>query len=427
MKKKWIAIILILVTAFSAGCSSKGNDGKTSGGNTGGSEMTTLNIWSSGDELERYVEGFNKQYPNIKVNITVVPNDDFLAKIGPTLSSGKDAPDLFTGESNYVKYLLKTDYWDDLSQAPYNFDNTKAGLWDFVVEAGTDQDGKIKALSWQASPGGIIYRSDMAEEYLNVSTSEEFSALISSNEKMLEIAEQLKKNDIKMFASWQDLLNMFFSNRTSPWVVEDQLVIDESIEEFMDMAKTIYENGYDLNVDPWAPEWTAAVESDDVFSYVLPTWGYQFVVKPGADTTSGNWALAETPNSYIKGGTWLGIYKGSDNKEDAWKFLEYVTCNAEAQEDYAKEYGEYMSLKSVDEKLAGEEGDEVLGGQNLYEFYNKEMAKGVKDLMTEYDSAINDSLLSATKTYIRGTFSKEEAIQQIKEDVKSAYPDLTVD
>jgi len=137
--------------------------------------------------------------------------------------------------------------------------------------------------------------------------------------------------------------------------------------------------------------------------------------------------LAETPNSYIKGGTWLGIYKGSDNKEDAWKFLEYVTCNAEAQEDYAKEYGEYMSLKSVDEKLAGEEGDEVLGGQNLYEFYNKEMAKGVKDLMTEYDSAINDSLLSATKTYIRGTFSKEEAIQQIKEDVKSAYPDLTVD
>lgn len=427
MKKKWIVIILTLVTALSVGCSSKGNDNNTSGSDTDGSETTTLNIWSSGDELERFVEGFNELYPNIKVNITVVPNDDFLAKIGPTLSSGKDAPDLFTGESDYVKYLLETDYWDDLSQAPYNFDNAKVGLWDFVVEAGTDTNGKIKALSWQVSPGGIIYRSDMAEAYLGVSTPEEFSALISSNEKLLKVAEQLKTSDIKMFASWQDLLNMFFSNRTSPWVVDDKLVIDESIEEFMDMAKTIYENGYDLNVAPWAPEWTAAVESEDVFSYVLPTWGYQFVVKPGADTTSGNWALAETPSSYIKGGTWLGIYKDSDNKEDAWKFLEYVTCNAEAQEDYAREYGEYMSLKSVDEKLAGEEGDEVLGGQNLYEFYNKEMAKGVKDLMTKYDSTINDSLLSATKTYIQGTFSKEEAMGQIKEDVKSAYPDLTVD
>ena len=91
--------------------------------------------------------------------------------------------------------------------------------------------------------------------------------------------------------------------------------------EFMDMAKTISDNGYDLNVDPWAPEWSAAVESDDTFCYVLPTWGYQFVVKPAADKTKGQWGLCQGPVPYVKGGTWLGIYKDSPNKDLAWAFI----------------------------------------------------------------------------------------------------------
>ena len=87
-----------------------------------------------------------------------------------------------------------------------------------------------------------------------------------------------------------------------------------------DRAKTITEKGYDLNVDPWAPEWSAAVESDDTFCYVLPTWGYQFVVKPSAVNTVGQWALCEGPVPYVKGGTWLGIYKDSPNKDlDVYK------------------------------------------------------------------------------------------------------------
>ena len=50
-------------------------------------------------------------------------------------------------------------------------------------------------------------------------------------------------------------------------------------------------------------------------------------------------------------------------------------CNSEAQQAYAKEYGEYVSLKSADQALAAEDGEEVLGGQNLYQFYNEQMEK----------------------------------------------------
>ena len=387
----------------------------------------TIEIWSSGEELSRFVEGFNKIYPDIKVNITVVPNSEFIAKITPTLASGQGAPDIFTGESDYVKYLVDSGYWDDLRQAPYNCETYTNDMWDYIVSVGTDNNDAIRALSWQASPGSVIYRKDMALEILGTDDPVELGKMLSSNEGMLDVAEKLNEKGIKMFASWQDIWNMEFSNRENPWVVDSKLMLEESTLEFMDTAKEIAENGYSLNVDPWAPEWSAAVESDDTFCYVLPTWGYQFVVKPSADKTVGNWGLCEGTIPYVKGGTWLGIYKDSKNKELAWKFMEYVTCNSEAQQEYAKQYGEYVSLKSADEQLAKQEGEEVLGGQNLYEFYNAQMEKIPSDLMTPYDGQINTAFLSATKAYATGLLDKEKAIQQFKDDVVNAYPEIIVE
>lgn len=394
---------------------------------TAGNLSGTLEVWSSGEELGRFVEGFNKEYPDVTVNITVVPNADFLTKLTPTLASGQGAPDIFTGESDYVKYLVNSGYWDDLNQEPYNVGQYKDDIWEYVLNVGTDDSGAVRALSWQASPGSILYRRDLAKEVLGTDDPDEVSQQLNSNAAMLDAAAKFSEKGVKMFASWQDIMNMQFSNREQPWVVDDKLIIDDSMLEFMDMAKTISDNGYDLNVDPWAPEWSAAVESDDTFCYVLPTWGYQFVVKPAADKTKGQWGLCQGPVPYVKGGTWLGIYKDSPNKDLAWAFMQYVTCNSEAQQAYAKEYGEYVSLKSADQALAAEDGEEVLGGQNLYQFYNEQMEKIPADLMTAYDGQLNTFFLSDTKLYATGEMSKEEAIEQFKKDALNAYPELTVD
>lgn len=282
---------------------------------TAGNLSGTLEVWSSGEELGRFVEGFNKEYSDVTVNITVVPNADFLTKLTPTLASGQGAPDIFTGESDYVKYLVNSGYWDDLNQEPYNVGQYKDDIWEYVLNVGTDDSGAVRALSWQASPGSILYRRDLAKEVLGTDDPDEVSQQLNSNAAMLDAAAKFSEKGVKMFASWQDIMNMQFSNREQPWVVDDKLIIDDSMLEFMDMAKTISDNGYDLNVDPWAPEWSAAVESDDTFCYVLPTWGYQFVVKPAADKTKGQWGLCQGPVPYVKGGTWLGIYKDSPNKD----------------------------------------------------------------------------------------------------------------
>ena len=432
--KKFLTLLLALAMVLSLAACGSGGDATTPApeDSTAPAESAepaslsgTLEVWSSGEELGRFVEGFNELYPDVTVNITVVPNADFLAKLTPTLASGQGAPDIFTGESDYVKYLVDSGYWDDLKAEPYNADTSD--VWDYVVRVGTADGGTLRALSFQASPGSIMYRRDIARDVLGTDDPDEVAAMLTDESAMLDVAAKLKESGIKMFASWQDIFNMEFSNRAEPWVVDDKLVIDESMLSFMDTAKTITDNGYDLGVDPWAPEWIAAVDSVDTFCYVLPSWGYQSVVKPGAVETAGEWAMCQGPIPYVKGGTWLGIYKDSPNKDLAWAFLSYCCLNSEAQQAYATEYGEYVSLKSADEALAEGPGEDVLGGQNPFAFYNAQMELLPADLMTAYDGTINNAFLSATKNYATGAMTKDEAIAQFKADVANAYPELTIE
>ena len=431
--KKFLTLLLALAMVLSLAACGSGGDATTPApeDSTAPAESAepaslsgTLEVWSSGEELGRFVEGFNELYPDVTVNITVVPNADFLAKLTPTLASGQGAPDIFTGESDYVKYLVDSGYWDDLKAEPYNADTSD--VWDYVVSVGTDDGGTLRALSFQASPGSIMYRRDIARDVLGTDDPDEVAAMLTDESAMLDVAAKLKESGIKMFASWQDIFNMEFSNRAEPWVVDDKLVIDESMLSFMDTAKTITDNGYDLGVDPWAPEWIAAVDSADTFCYVLPSWGYQSVVKPGAVETAGEWAMCQGPIPYVKGGTWLGIYKDSPNKDLAWAFLSYCCLNSEAQQAYATEYGEYVSLKSADEALAEGPGEDVLGGQNPFAFYNAQMELLPADLMTAYDGTINNAFLSATKNYATGAMTKDEAIAQYKAEVANAYRELTM-
>ena len=49
---------------------------------------------------------------------------------------------------------------------------------------GTDDSGAIRALSWQASPGSIMYRRDMALEVLGTRNPRKYPPM-NSNEAML--------------------------------------------------------------------------------------------------------------------------------------------------------------------------------------------------------------------------------------------------
>jgi multiple sugar transport system substrate-binding protein len=386
----------------------------------------TLEVWARGDEIKQFVPGFEAANPDIKVNVTVIPDADMTTKLITVFASGKGVPDLFMQEASYITYLVEAGSFADLNKDPYHINDYRDNIWQATLDVGTDSTGVVRALTWQTNPGAIIYRRDIAKKYFGTDDPEAVSKLIDTDEKMLSVAARMKKDGIRFVSSFKDIYDSKVAQRSSPWVINGNLVIDPVLVGFMDMAKTIIGSGYDLGVDQWASEWIAAVESDDLFCYILPPWGYQYVVKPSAQKTIGKWAITTPSTPYISGGSYLGIYDKTPYPQEAWKFFSYVLLNEDSQYEYAKNSGDFVVLKSVCDKLAAGEGEEVLGGQNPNGIFIKEMQNEFRKLNTVYDSQLNDAFISAIKAYAAG-LSKVEAIAGFRKDVKTAFPEILVD
>ena len=112
-------------------------------------EQVTLEVWARGDEIKQWVEGFEAAHPNIKVNVTVIPDQEMTAKLITVLGSGKGVPDLFMQEASYITYLVEAGCFADLNQAPYHINDYKDNIWEAVMQVGTDKTGVVRALTWQ--------------------------------------------------------------------------------------------------------------------------------------------------------------------------------------------------------------------------------------------------------------------------------------
>ena len=392
-------------------------------------EEITLSLWSFTDELTRPIERFEQMYPNIKIELTIIPSEEYPSKLKPVLRTGKNAPDIFTGEFAYVKDFVESGIWDDLSKAPYNADVSE--LVDYQVEMGTDSTGALRAISWQTTPGGFFYRRSIAKEYLGTDDPVEIGKMLSSVDKFIETGRLLKEKSgrkIKIIPGYADYSWYPLSARKSSFISDkNEFVIDPTLVEFFDTAKILREENLTEKIAQWSPPWFEGMKADsNILGYVLPTWGLHYVLKENAPDSSGDWGLTNGPSSYFWGGTWLGVYANSKKKDAAWKFVHMMTLDHDTLKWWATLTGDFIGNQVVFEEIKDTFSDPYLNGQNHYEFFAKEAIKIDSSIVSRYDPEPNNLLLGAIGNYIDGLKTKEEAIQSFKDDVKNAYPELIV-
>jgi hypothetical protein len=132
------------------------------------------------------------------------------------------------------------------------------------------------------------------------------------------------------------------------------------------------------------------------------------------------------PASYFNGGTYMGIYTRSKEKELAWLYIKFVTLNKDYVKQYVTDKSDFPCLKSVVNELIPEYSDAWCAGQNTFKFFGDEASKIDTSLVTRYDDTINNLLLINVDLYVTDKCTKTEAIQKFKEDVASAYQNITV-
>ncbi len=363
----------------------------------------------------------------IEVDLQVIPIENYEAKIRPLLATGQEVPDIFVGEAAYVRQFVEAGHWDNLSAAPYNAD--VSGMYDYAAEMGTNEDGEVVALTWQTTPGGWFYRRSIANEVFGTDDPDEVAALFADWDAVLANAEILKNAGYTMFAGiGETIFRIFYSNRAAPWVENDEFIIDDQIKEYFRAAKTIRDAGYDAKLSDWTGPFMEAMntspEDADVFVYGWPTWGLQFVLA-GQENSSGDWAVTTGPGPFFWGGTWLGIYKDSENKEAAWEFVRMLTQDEEYMNAYTRKSEDFLSNRNVMESVIADFSSETLGGQNHFAYF-AEQAEGIDGSTIQgYDYQINQILSQVMNEYLEGSLNYDEALESLTDQVLTAFPRLT--
>lgn len=423
MKRKW-ALLMAGVMAFGMAMTGSAAEVETNTDLSG-----TLEVWGWTTDPEYQIEAFEKAYPNVTVNYTMI-GTDYDTKMQTIVDNRTEGPDVFYADVKTVKNYIESDAWETLNADPYNIDVSDSE--DYTVKLGSDSDGNVKALSYQATPGGFWYKRDLAKKYLGTDDPDEISEMLSTTDGMLDVAEKLKEGsngETHMFASYKDLWQFAnYGMRSLAWVDGDKFQMDDYIPEFFDLAKTVRDNGYDAKIDTWSEAWYASCADDSVFGYAEPTWGLQYVIQTGAPDSEGNWGLASMPAAYFNGGSYLGIYQESQNKELAAEYVKFVCTNKDFLTQYANDKGDYTSLKSVNKGIAdGGYEEPWCAGQNTFKFFSDQMDKINTDIVTKYDDTIGNLMLNNVDLYLNGQLDKDAAIAQFKDDVASNYRRLDVE
>lgn len=423
MKRKW-ALLMAGVMAFGMAMTGSAAEAETNTDLSG-----TLEVWGWTTDPEYQIEAFEKAYPNVTVNYTMI-GTDYDTKMQTIVDNRTEGPDVFYADVKTVKNYIESDAWETLNADPYNIDVSDSE--DYTVKLGSDSDGNVKALSYQATPGGFWYKRDLAKKYLGTDDPDEISEMLSTTDGMLDVAEKLKEGsngETHMFASYKDLWQFAnYGMRSLAWVDGDKFQMDDYVPEFFDLAKTVRDNGYDAKIDTWSEAWYASCADDSVFGYAEPTWGLQYVIQTGAPDSEGNWGLASMPAAYFNGGSYLGIYQESQNKELAAEYVKFVCTNKDFLTQYANDKGDYTSLKSVNKEIAdGGYEEPWCAGQNTFKFFSDQMDKINTDIVTKYDDTIGNLMLNNVDLYLNGQLDKDAAIAQFKDDVASNYRRLDVE
>lgn len=432
-----------------------------------------LVIWSFTNELKVFATAFKEKYPGVDVEYVMVPmtNGEFQTKIQAAITSG-EVPDAIALEASFVKSYVESDFLMDLNELLPIAE--ELGTYQSTIDVGTFE-GVTKAFSYQATPGALFYRRSLAKEYFGTDDPEQMQNILSDMTKFTEAAKVVHDKsggNTYMVGSPMDFAKIYYPNRQQPWEVDGKFVIDPSIEELFEVAKTFRQNGYEAQAVQWQEGWFAGMNDSlvdangnpkQVFCYFLPTWGLPYVLAPnskpreadGVTTgkdTAGDWACITGPMPYQWGGTWVGAMKDAANPELAKEFVKFVALNEETLKNwalgvYTNEYlkkidptigdelyqapGDFVSSKKVVEEILPQfdnsDTSKFLNGQNSYKGFAEAAPAVSAKLMQGIDDAVDRALVDVLTNYAQGNMTKDEAMQAFKDAVKNVLPDLIVE
>ncbi len=415
--------------------------------NKGDGKKETLNIWAFTDEVPGMVKKYMEMNPDFaakyEIKETIIPTTDgaYQPALDQALAAGGDeAPDLYAAEAAFI---LKYSQGEAAQYAaPYkdlgidvDAKIKEAEIAQYSVDIGTNSNGDVVGLGYQATGGAFIYRRSIAKDVFGTDDAATIQSEIGPGwDKFFEAAEELKGKGYGIVSGDGDMWHAVENSSDSGWVVDGKLHIDPKREEFLDLSKKLMDNDYHNNTEDWSDAWFADMKGEGgkgIFGFFGPAWLINYTMadncggKAVGEGTYGDWAVCEPPVGFFWGGTWVLANKDSDQKEAVGDIIEWITLDSsETGLQYMWANGTYNPDKPTKDCVASgavmaksDGAVDFLGGQNMFDVFvpANEFANGKN--LTPYDEKINSIWRDQVRMYTSGQKTKEEAIADFKSNV----------
>jgi len=337
-----VASAMVLGLAACGGTPSTSPSAAPSLSAEGTDDGASLTLWTRAPlekQAKALVEAYNASHKN-QVELTVVPNDDYVAKVGAAAGSN-GLPDLFAADIVYVPNWVKQGLFQDISASvgsmPFK-DSINAGH----LSAGT-MDGKEYVLPFVLDLSMLFWNKELfTEAGLD---PEKAPATMAEYADAARKIQALNKPGVYGTATGLNCGGcLVFTWFPSIWASGDQVMNPEGTESLLNGANA--KQVYDLWRDLWAegavlpssqdeagPTWTAGFTEGKV--------GLMFYPATLMASTPFDAGVAGIPGvsggaSTFVGGDGIGISKDSTKAAQAWNFLNWMMTEDAQVEVLAK-------------------------------------------------------------------------------------------
>ena len=380
--KKMTALFLVISMMISmlvfTGCG-KGENGPKEG-------QTVITMMGWGDTYETgifqsMIDMFEEKYPEYHVSYDPIGSDNYMTVLTNAIANPREMPDVFyCADTEFIRLAYSTDIFEDLN--PYieaSESLSRDDLYEESIRAYSfneqtkvigDPSGALYGLPKDLGPTALVYNKEMAKEAgitvdrklavgydaaskkMNDQICMTWAQYIRFANDLAEAGAKMTGEAVYAGGTYEiDLAYLSTGNRFTVWDAAEQktkininnndyamsvqYAADLAIKyNFANVEKQAEKTGRDLFVDEqaattWCGTWDTNGLWEAGFDWdILPTP----VPSTSYDLTDVNAPAREgTKNVTSLGSVCLSMYKGSDVKEGAYKLIEFLSTNEEAQ------------------------------------------------------------------------------------------------
>lgn len=392
----------------------------------------TVTVWSwdvAAKALQSTVPSFNKKYPNVKVNVVDLGNQNTYDRgLAGCAAGGADLPDVYSIENNEAEVFWARfpDCFTDLNTlgADKLAANFPAFKWTELTA-----NGKRYAMPWDSGPVVMFYRRDLYQQAgVNpgaITTWDDFiaagrkvNAKFGNGVKMATISNGQDDEWFRMLANQNGCF--YFDNEA-----RQVTVAQPGCVAALNTVKRLYDANVVATGD-WGGQITN-IKAGKTASALYGAW-YEGTIRTNAPDQKGKWGVFPMPASRAGGvraanlgGSALAIPSGSRNKAAAYAFVQHALGTTEGQVTMLRSQGLVPSLLAATRDPYVSQPQPYWGNQRVWQTVLNTLGDVPQARGTQYFQDARQVMIVVQSDFVKGRYkTAQDALNDAARKISSA-------